>query len=174
MGTNKAFLDFNGQPQVNFLASLLQPFCNDVFVGAKKGEDYSELNVIEDAFSFESPLNGILSAFHHSKNVAWLVVACDMPFIDSKSISYLIENRATNKLATCYIDQINEPEPMFCIWESASRKHLLSYCNTGNYSPRKFLKEHNVYLLPIIDTKTLTNINSKEDIERYNLTINTQ
>jgi len=172
MGTNKAFLDFNGEPQVSYLTSLLRPFCNEVFVGAKKGEDYSELNVIEDAFGFDSPLNGILSAFQHSKNVAWLIVACDMPFIDAKSISFLIENRATNKLATCYINQLNEPEPLFCIWESASWQHLISFYNSGKYSPKKFLKENNVYLLPIIDTKTLTNINSKEDVEQYNLTIN--
>ena len=166
MGSNKAFLDYHGQPQINFLTNLLSKFCSAVHVSAKEQSLYPDFAVIEDKYDFDSPLNGILSAFNYDSSKAWLVVACDMPFIDDTSIIELLSQRDNNGLATCYQIIERKPEPLFSVYESKCYP-LLSECHkNGQYSPRTFLIQNDVKTIDPDKYRTLENVNSKEEFDR--------
>lgn len=166
MGTNKAFLDYHSQPQINYLTNLLTEYCSAVHVSAKQQSLYSEFKVIEDKYDFEGPLNGILSAFNYDSSKAWLVVACDMPFIDDTSIIDLLSQRDKRGLATCYQNIERKPEPLFSVYESKCYPLLTECQKNGQYSPRTFLIQNNVKTIDPGKYLILENVNSKEEFDR--------
>lgn len=165
MGTNKAFLDYHGKPQIEFLTELLSNFCSEVFISAKQKDLYPEFHVIEDKYDFESPLNGILSAFEHDNGKALLVVACDMPFINEESIKKLVAERDKNKVATCFVNEKRSLEPLFTIYEQHGYSALMEHSESGNHSPRAFLQQNDVHEITPENFSMLQNINTYEQFK---------
>jgi molybdopterin-guanine dinucleotide biosynthesis protein A len=166
MGRDKSLISYHGKPQRDHLADLLKPLCSEVYFSVPKGTK-ATLTIIPDHFDFNSPLNGILSAFHFDPQAAWLTVPVDMPNIDTKIIQYLIRHRNMQCDATCFLDSEGEnPEPLFTIWEAKSKPVLFDFFNNGNISPRKFLADHDVHMLST-SKNILVNINSPEEMAEY-------
>ncbi len=169
MGKDKGLITYHKLPQISHLTNLLTPFCNEVFISAKYKTDYPSHQVIEDQYDFESPLNGIISALVQYPESAWLVIACDMPLIDTESIEYLIKHRTHGSTAVCYQNQESEVEPLFSIWEPHSLLPLQNFQIKGGQSPKKFLATHNVNLVSPVDYMILMNINTTEEFQNLNL-----
>jgi molybdopterin-guanine dinucleotide biosynthesis protein A len=170
MGKDKSLIEYHGMPQREYLFKVLSPLCEKVFLSCRNRDEQipSHLNPIVDHFSLESPLNGILSAFEHLSHTAWLTVPVDMPLIDAKTISFLIENRDEKKMATCFFDsEEKNPEPLFTLWEPAAFHLLKKFYHEGKISPRDFLKQADVKIIPIPDKRALTNINSEVELEKF-------
>ncbi len=162
MGQDKGMIDYHGKPQREYLVDLLKPYCKEIFISSKESK---KQNTITDHFDLDSPLNGILSAFHFDPAVAWLTVPVDMPHLNSKAIEFLLRHRDPKKVATCFFDSDGKlPEPLVTIWEAKSKPLLFDYYNSGGFSPRKFLEENDVQLLQAPDPKILQNINTHEDL----------
>lgn len=166
MGKDKGTLSFHDKPQREHLFDLLTKFCSKVHVSCKHQDTVpASLNPIADAFDMESPLNGILSAMQSDPQAAWLAVAVDMPLVDETAIRFLLEHRDDARIATCFRDSDGKlPEPLFTIWEPKAYSLLLKFHQTGNISPRQFLKENDILLLDAPDKNVLRNINSREEL----------
>jgi molybdopterin-guanine dinucleotide biosynthesis protein A len=169
MGRDKGLIEFHGKPQREHLFLMLREICQDVFVSCKSGMAIPDfLNPMPDRYSIESPLNGILTAFDFNPSVAWLCVAVDMPNISREGLSYLIQKRDPNAFATCYYDSDGVyPEPLLTLWEPIAAPALKEFFVQGQISPRKFLMENRVNILKAVDPELLKNINSNDDLERY-------
>ncbi|HLT75696.1 MAG TPA: molybdenum cofactor guanylyltransferase [Ohtaekwangia sp.] len=168
MGMNKGQVVFHSRPQQEFLFDLLGDFCDLTYISCKTGNDISpNLNPLPDQFDLNTPLNGILTAFEKNNNVAWLTIPVDMPLIDKASINFLLTNRDKSKLATCFYDSDgNDPEPLFCLWESSAYPALQTFYKSGGISPRKFLQTHDVKLLRSPAPIHL-NINTPEELGEF-------
>jgi len=165
MGQDKGMIDYHGKPQREYLVDLLKPYCKEIFISSKESK---KQNTITDHFDLDSPLNGILSAFHFDPAVAWLTVPVDMPYLDRQAIEFLLRHRDPKKVATCFFDSDGKlPEPLVTIWEAKSKPLLFDFYNSGGYSPRKFLEENDVQLLQAPDLKMLRNINTTEDLRTF-------
>lgn len=110
---------------------------------------------------------GILSAHLQFPKAAWLVIACDFPWLGKMQIEELISARCPNglSLATENKDQILEP--LFAIWEPETLKLFLEEFSKGNKSPQKVLQLSNCEILKIKDLKALTNINTVAEVEAH-------
>ena len=167
MKTDKGSLVYHQKDQREYLTDLLSGFCASTFISCN-AEQASVLkdhfNIVEDTFLNMGPLSGILSAFRTNNCVAWLTVACDLPFLSQKSIGHLIENRNPDKTATCFYDPSGQmPEPLVTIWEPKSYPLLLQFLAEGITCPRKILMDGDVELLHCPDTNELTNANTTND-----------
>jgi molybdopterin-guanine dinucleotide biosynthesis protein A len=169
MGEDKSLLDFHGKTQREHLHGLLGKFCKKVFLSCRAIEQIPiHLNPIPDHYNFKSPLNGILSAFNLNAHTALLSLPVDMPYIDEKIISHLITNRQKSKVATCFYDSDGkEPEPLFAIWEPHALPLLMAYYQSGKFTPRGFLQNHDVAVLPSPDPRLHININSQDDLKHF-------
>lgn len=169
MGFDKSLLEYHGKPQRDYLQDLLGKYCAAVFTSCKKIDDISPAcHPLPDAFQMDSPLNGVLSAFQFNSKVAWLTVPVDMPMIDSAIIEYLLCHRDSTKTATCFFDSDGKnPEPLFTLWEPKAWSSLESFYKSGRISPRDFLKQSAIQVLSVPDTRSLININSKEEWEKF-------
>ena len=164
MGQDKSRLIYHEKPQREHLTDLLQPFCGTVFwsVNAEQAAELTMANqpVIVDAFDIPGPLNGILSAFRHDPEAAWLVVACDMPLLTETSLTALVAGRDASKPATAFYDSNGQfPEPLLSIWEPAIEPIIQTALASGYYAPRPILMLADCHLLTVPDVRELLNVN---------------
>ena len=168
MQRDKAALEYAGEPQLTRAARLLQPLVSKLFVSVRAGQ---ELDVQRRAFEpivdrqpDLGPLGGIHAALHTHPDAAWLVLACDLPFLDVATLQQLIASRVPGKLATAFRSRFDGmPEPLCAIWEPASRKAVDEWLRLGKSCPRSLMKHHDVALLELMNPRALDNINTAEE-----------
>lgn len=166
MGTDKGLIAYHGIPQRDYLYQLLEKICDKTFMSIRKEQEAelsSTFNTIIDENVFKGPFNGILSAHKKYPDVAWLVLACDLPLIDEKSLQQLIAARKGSADATAFAQKENPlPEPLCAIWEPQALKAAVTYLEQGNGScPRKFLINNNTHLVFPENAQVLMNANSE-------------
>lgn len=170
MGNPKDKINWHGKEQRYYAADLLAPFCNEVFISCRQDqlEDFDpNYNALTDTFLNMGPFGGILSALRSQRDTAWLVVACDLPLLDQKSLEFLIENRNTEKAATTYESPFDGlPEPLITIWEPKSYPLLLNFLGSGITCPRKVLINSDTLILKPGNPDSLMNVNTPEDREK--------
>jgi molybdopterin-guanine dinucleotide biosynthesis protein A len=170
MGRDKSSITWHGKEQKYYIADLLKPFCKEVFISRREEQTETNQNykTLRDSFKEIGPYGAILSAFRFQPDVAWLVVACDLPLVDKSTLSYLLQNRDTTKIATTFTSPFDGlPEPLITIWEPKSYEVLLSYLSNGYTCPRKVLiKSNDAHILQAPDADSLMNVNTPEDFAK--------
>jgi len=166
MGIDKGGIVVHGKTQREYLLQEFSAIGIAVSTSCRADQSLQpHLHPIIDSFSIDSPLNGILSAFQFSKENAWLAVAVDMPYVDRSVLQLLIDNRDTNKMATCFFNNATElPEPLLTIWEPAAFPLLLAFSEAGSKSPRDFLAAHPVKMIQPSNPRIFYNMNMPSDI----------
>ena len=99
MGEDKGLKLFNGIPLIqNVINQLL--FAVDKVVIVSNNKDYEQfgLEVIEDALINKGPAGGIYTALQHSSTDLNFIVSCDMPYISSQAIHFMLENSSKNAI----------------------------------------------------------------------------
>jgi molybdopterin-guanine dinucleotide biosynthesis protein A len=120
--------------------------------------------MIVDSVPGEGPIVGIRSALAAHPHAAWLVLACDLPFLSDTSLAQLLNERDAAGLATAYRSTYDGlPEPLCAIWEPRAAAALASYQEAGGRCPRKFLIQQAARLLEPLDRRALDNINTPEE-----------
>ena len=170
MGSDKGLLTYHNVPQQEYLYTLLEQICDTVFLsirGEQKQSIPKEFNVIVDKNEYRGPFNGMLSAYVEHPNVAWLVLACDLPLIDRETLEKLVQERDATKFATSFATKkTGLPEPLITIWEPKGLKKAKDYLKTSESScPRKFLINSGIQLVFPEQDEVLYNANSVSDFE---------
>ena len=168
MGKDKGMIPYHGMPQRDYLYHLLSRVCEKTYVSVRSDqidEISNDFETIVDENEFRGPYNGLLSAYKKHSDVAWLVLACDLPIINLQSLQELIAARDPNVLATTFAQKENPlPEPLCAIWEPKAFKSSIDYLNAGNGTcPRKFLINNEVKLVFPTNPNVLLNANSEEE-----------
>ncbi|WP_420601711.1 NTP transferase domain-containing protein [Flagellimonas sp.] len=170
MGSDKGLIKYHSIPQQEHLYNLLNEVCDTVYLSVRQEQEgnlVDEFNVIVDQNEYRGPFNGILSAYKTHPNVAWLVLACDLPLIDLSSLKELVKNRDPEKLATSFATKKSGlPEPLITIWEPTGLTKAISHLeSTDSSCPRKFLINADTSLVHPEQDEVLYNANSLEDYE---------
>jgi molybdopterin-guanine dinucleotide biosynthesis protein A len=168
MQRDKAALTYQGKTQLDRAAELLSRHVRQVFVSvraAQAGEPTrANRPMIVDCVPGEGPLIGIRSALLTYPEVAWLVLACDLPFLSDASLDTLIRRRDADGFATAYRSVHDGlPEPLCAIWEPSAAAMLAGYQNGGGLCPRKFLIRSGARLIDLEEPRALDNINTPEE-----------
>lgn len=168
MQRDKAAIDYHGQSQLHWTFHLLTHVCAATFVSVRPDQreepTRAGLPQIVDRQPGIGPIAGISAALHAHPKAAWLVVACDLPFLSEQTLRYLIEHRDPSKLATVFKSSHDGlPEPLCAIWEPASREPLLAHIAAGKQCPRKFLINADALLLDLPDARSLDNVNTADE-----------
>jgi molybdopterin-guanine dinucleotide biosynthesis protein A len=165
MGFDKSSVQWHGKQQQYYLADLLSLICEDVYISKRKAQElagYDGYKVLPDSYTGIGPYGAILSALAFLPDVAWLVVACDLPFMDTATLKYLLQNRDEAAIATTFESPYDQlPEPLITIWEPRSFPILLDHLEKGFSCPRKVLiKSERVHTIQPPDPDALMNVNT--------------
>lgn len=165
MGRDKSQLVYRGnRPQREAALELLRPFCQQVFLSVAREDDAPPFPCLVDHYPGEGPLNAIVSAFETHREVAWFILACDLPFLTEDAIKLLVERRSTAHAATAFRSAfLNAPDPLCAIYEPILEPILQTAFRDGARCPTDFLKGQSVQLLEPPDPHLLTNANTPEE-----------
>jgi molybdopterin-guanine dinucleotide biosynthesis protein A len=170
MQRDKASLEYNGRAQLARAVELLAPLVARCFVSVRAEQLYdphrAAYATIADRIPELGPIGGIHAAQQEHPDVAWLVLACDLPFLGAATLQQLIAARAPARLATAFRSSHDgKPEPLCAIYEPASRPHIATWIEAGNKCPRSFLAQADVELLDLRDPAALDNINTPAEYD---------
>jgi molybdopterin-guanine dinucleotide biosynthesis protein A len=110
MRRDKAALEYHGRSQLAHAYDTLSRVVDRAFVSvrAEQAEDETRKPFprIVDSAGVEGPLAGILSAQAREPDAAWLVVACDLPWLDEATLRHLLTARSAGGVATAELDPV--------------------------------------------------------------------
>lgn len=168
MHRDKAALKYQGSSQLDRAYELASRHVPEVFVSVRANQTLDPVRshrpMIVDSVAGEGPIVGIRSALAAYPTVAWLVLACDLPFLSDAAIEFLLRARDPAGFATAYRSAHDGlPEPLCAMWEPAAAAMLAEYQAGGGHCPRKFLIRVGAPLLQPLDRRALDNVNTPEE-----------
>ena len=168
MHRDKAALKYQGKSQLERAFELANRHVSPVYVSVRASQmadpTRAHLPMIVDSVGGTGPIVGIQSALSAFPGVAWLVLACDLPFLSDAVLSQLLHERDAASLGTAYRSAHDGlPEPLCAIWEPTAAAALAEFQASGKDCPRKFLIRHAARLLEPSDRHALDNVNTPED-----------
>jgi molybdopterin-guanine dinucleotide biosynthesis protein A len=168
MQRDKAKLPYRGKSQLERAFELAARHCAQAFVAVRATQVADPLRaahpMLVDSVPGEGPIVGIRSALAAFPQVAWLIIACDLPFLSDAALEYLLQQRDPSRLATAFLSAHDKlPEPLCAVWEPAAGAALAEYQAGGGNCPRKFLLRNSVKLVEPRDPRALDNINTPDE-----------
>jgi len=165
MQRDKAQLEYDGRPQLARAVDLLTPLVERCFVSAREDQrrdpQRGAYPCITDRRPDLGPIGGIEAALHAHPTVAWLVLACDLPFLDAATLQQLIAGRDPARLATAFRSaRDDQPEPLCAIYEPAAAAAIEAWIGADQRCPRALLTRSSVALLALRNPRALDNINT--------------
>jgi molybdopterin-guanine dinucleotide biosynthesis protein A len=178
MQRDKAALEYHGKPQLQWAFELLNEVCELTFVSVRPDQRSDphrmRLPQVVDGTRGRGPIAGIAAAQAAYPDVAWLVVACDLPFLTVATLQTLIAQRDSSHIATAYRSAHDGlPEPLCAIWEPASRLHVSEWIDKGKDCPRKLLINSNAHIVEQRDRKSLDNVNTPAEFASASVHVGT-
>ncbi|MGC8878285.1 MAG: molybdenum cofactor guanylyltransferase [Anaerolineae bacterium] len=93
MGCDKAFLPVGGKPVIQRVLERVVPLSEDVILvtnAPDKYASYTNCHIIGDIYPGKGTLGGIYTALVAARYPYCLIVACDMPFLSTRLLKYLV------------------------------------------------------------------------------------
>ncbi|MEL4306649.1 NTP transferase domain-containing protein [Joostella sp. CR20] len=168
MGIDKGLLAYHELPQREYVFKMLLEICDSAYISIRENQQKeftTTSSLIVDEDTYKGPINGILSAHHYNKNVAWLVVACDLPLLNVSTLAYLKSKRNKEKVATVFLSEEKNIEPLCAIWEPHGLEKVKTFIAENNtYSPSKFLQNEDVEKVLLPNCEDLWNVNEQSEV----------
>jgi len=171
MGEDKSLLNYYGIPQRYYVYEMLQAFCEKVFISCNREQAKTiseKYNSIPDNLLYENtgPMAALLTSFEKHKEVSFLAVGCDYPFIKKEDLEKLVEARNKNTLAVSYFHkEAGVEEPLLAIYENACFPLMKNNFVNKRYSLRYFLKEINASKIIPSNPETIVSIDTAEQYQ---------
>ena len=174
MGTDKAaLLHPDGRPLARRTCDLLaEAGCETVLLSLRHDqelppgfEDLGNVRVIRDPEGrSEGPLAGMLAAMRSEPDADWLVLACDLPRLDVKTLSHLVSARLPGECFLSYRSEFDGlPEPLCAFYSAEALPILEQFQSDGIRCPRKVLIRNDCRLLEPVTPRALDNANTPDD-----------
>jgi molybdopterin-guanine dinucleotide biosynthesis protein A len=172
-GENKAFVEVGGERIIDRTIRIFKEIFAEIILVTNSPLEYVDYDVqiVTDLIKGKAALGGIYTGLFYSNCEYSFVVPCDMPFLNSRFIEYMI-----NHINRYDIVVPNSPDGLQPLHAIYSRKCLLSIRNLidrDNLKIRSLYEKHKTSTIPADVIKTFDpqeqiflNINSKKDLER--------
>ena len=92
MGMDKGLMLLDGKAIIQYVSEQLEPVVNEVVIVSNNPEyEKFGLKVIPDRIKDIGPAGGIHSALTHSNTQQCFIVSCDMPFVTTNAIHFMMQ-----------------------------------------------------------------------------------
>lgn len=171
MGQDKAALLFEGETLLDRTLAVLRPHLAEVYLSVAHDESRTFAQpTIRDLTANPGPLGAVQAAFAQDPDSAWLVLACDLPLFDEKTLLNLLENAQEDSLATCYLNRLDgRAEPLCTLYQPSAAPVLADYLAADRRCARKFLESLSPKTLTLPNPLALDNANRPENLAELQL-----
>ncbi|MXV36651.1 MULTISPECIES: NTP transferase domain-containing protein [unclassified Saccharibacter] len=169
MGSDKALLSYHGKPHLDYLMEVVAPYVQQSFVSIRPEQRHESVRArfscLVDDRTVTGPAAGILAAYRAFPKASWLILACDLPFIDPACLAHLCDQwRLSSSRSLAYRNADNGlPEPLCAIWTPPMLAALSEYVAQGYVCPRRALIKQESALLDTLNANHVNNANSQAD-----------
>jgi molybdopterin-guanine dinucleotide biosynthesis protein A len=167
----KGFLEINSKKIIESNVEKLKRLFDRVIISTDDPELYFYLGVpmVGDVVEHRGPMTGILSVLSIPEVSELFVTACDMPFIKSELIKYIVDKWSGRWDAIVPIFD-NKPQPLLGIYSKRIAQNIEQSIKIGERSLRRFLHKIGVLYIEERDVraidpegKSFVNINTIDD-----------
>ncbi len=175
MGTDKGLMVFKGKPIIQRIIEQLQPAVEKiVIVSDNPAYTAFGLEVIADKIKDIGPAGGIYTALTHTSSPANFIVSCDMPFVTTAAIQFII-NYATQAQIILPVHDGKE-EPMVAVYARSCLPRWQELIRQGILSLYKLVTHFDLFKIDTSDNvlfgdSFFVNINTPEDFEKASINI---
>ncbi|AOV08954.1 molybdenum cofactor guanylyltransferase [Sporosarcina ureilytica] len=172
-GSPKAFARMGNKYFYEYATAALAPHCDQIVIVTRPEhvEHFSnELHVItdDDRFTGLGPLAGIYSVMNIIAAKRYVILPCDMPYIEASVIEGLMPYRQEDVIA---VKTSDTHHPLVSVWHWRVKEKLQQSLEQRRLSVMKFLKEVDILWvdgdgLTKHANKIFKNINYETDLER--------
>lgn len=173
-GIDKAFLEIDGQPFIARIIETLKDLVSEIVVVTNNPEKYTQFKVklVRDEALEKGPLMGICSGLKASGAQYNFVVACDMPFINTSLMKFMLDKR--NGYDILLIRDSEKFHTLFGVYskaclpimEESLRKNELRISSLFPKLKTHFLSKEDIEKIDP-DLLSLVNINTPEELAKF-------
>ena len=169
MHRDKGALEYRpGETQIDVAMKMLESRTVRAFVSVREDQAAEPARArhpqIVDQGGIQGPMAGITAAMSEHPGAAWLVLACDLPFLGASTLDRLLASRAPDADATAFRSSTDGlPEPLCAIYEPRSSVKIAAHLAAGRNCPRKLLINADTRLLDLPDPRALDNVNTLDE-----------
>jgi len=171
MGQDKALIDFRGRPIIAHVIDTLRGLSSDVIVVSNRSGVYDSFGarVVSDYEPPAGPLGGIAAGLSAARRDLTIVVACDMPFLNSRLLRYLIEQAVDADAVVMQIE--GKFEPLHAVYRRACLTAINQHLTAGDRRVISFYADVRLLSIPEADWRTIdpdgrstANLNTPDDL----------
>lgn len=166
MGMDKGFLNVDGRPLVQHIASQLCSVFPEVIIAADSAERFSFLGlpIVCDAEPGQGPMGGMSAALAICGNPWVACIPCDTPDVPLEALAVLAEH-ATDDVQAVVPKNGEYLEPLFALYRRDTVPVMERLLHEGRRSLLRLIDKVESAIIPM--DLALTNLNTPEDYRRY-------
>lgn len=170
MGSDKALLEWRGQPFVTHIIERLQSQVGHIAINTNSAIDFTqfELPLIADATKERrGPLAGVLAALNYSATAWTLIVPCDNPLVSAQLVTRLLAAVEHQQSDIAYACSDHDNYYLYALMRTELRDSLAAYMHGNDYAVRHWYATLNASRVDFSDeADCFRNINSTDDLAR--------
>ncbi|MDD5191131.1 MAG: molybdenum cofactor guanylyltransferase [Dehalococcoidales bacterium] len=175
LGRNKALEIIGGKPIIERVVDRLLPLIDQIVIVTAKGPHELPTNLeaefAEDIYVNGGPLGGIYTGLKASQNETNILVACDMPFLNTELLRHLVFLSPSND-AVVPRSGPELFEPLHAVYSKKCLPVIKKHLDSNDRAISSFLKDVKVLYVEEAECRefdpelpTFFNINRQADLE---------
>lgn len=168
MGTEKGLVELNGKCLIEYVIEAAKNISDEIIIVANNNE-YKRFGyrIYSDLIKNCGPMGGIYTGLFHSQTEKNLVLSCDIPFVSSDALKFIIKNSGNSKITVPKHN--NKIEPLCAVYSKSCAGKFKTLILKNELKMTEALKKFSVKYLDVskqkfYSEKLFHNINSKKEI----------
>lgn len=128
----------------------------------------NDILIVEDEHDYKGPLRALYTVFTQMPNTEWFfVLTCDVPFITSRFVHELLSYTKESVFDAIVPNESGTLQPLLALYHRRCLPQLEALIIQNKNSMKALLDALNVQTVPFTTQKMFTNINSREEWQKY-------
>lgn len=170
MGRDKGTALLQEVPMVEHVMRALREVTDSIMIiGPKHIYEFSGVPVYEDIYPDKGPLGGIFTALTHSATERNLILSCDIPFVDVKTLQLLRDYNSDYSIVVPeYLGQL---EPLCAVYNKSLLPAVENALKNDELGMRRFIScmPHETIAFDRTESNPFRNINTAEELKQLNV-----
>lgn len=164
MKRDKALVLLQEEPFIKHVFNALNKITTAIcLVSENRNYEQFGLPLVADIYKDKGPLGGIHSALNHTQEERVLILSCDIPLINSQTLTRLVDAALSNPDANIHFATANKNwHPLIGVYSKAILPDLEFALQQNHLKLIDFIKTQTYKEIAIADTRSLTNVNTPE------------
>ena len=166
MGEDKALLPFADYPTLTeFQQDKLRALFDKVYISAKENKFDFDCMVIEDNYTENSPLVGLISVFETLKAEEVFILSVDAPFVNKEAIEKILKHNE-NKFDVIIAQSPSGVQPLCGLYKRSLLPLAYTQLEKGNHRLSDLLRLANTLFVEFDEDGPFTNLNHPEEYKK--------